>query len=199
VTLRPRSGCAGEGGVTLPRRVPSGAFILRRLRASGSSRSSGSRCWCFLFLHLIPRRSGRAPGRRRGHPRAAAGARALPRLDRSMPASRRLPRPGRRSVARSPVPPIPESKPNGDGAHRRTSSPNTIVLAAAGMAGRDRAGAPARILAAVKRGTWVDTLAAMLSLSGIAVPLDALGPLLLLWFFSISAGCRGRRRPGRWR
>jgi peptide/nickel transport system permease protein len=42
---------------------------------------------------------------------------------------------------------------------------------------------PLGVLAAVRRGTWLDTLATVTALSGIALPMMLLAPLLLLVFF----------------
>jgi ABC-type dipeptide/oligopeptide/nickel transport system permease component len=42
---------------------------------------------------------------------------------------------------------------------------------------------PLGILAAIRRGTWIDTFATTASLSGIALPMMLLAPILLLVFF----------------
>ena len=42
---------------------------------------------------------------------------------------------------------------------------------------------PLGIWAAVRRGTWVDTLASALALIGLAMPMMLMAPLLLVWFF----------------
>lgn len=42
---------------------------------------------------------------------------------------------------------------------------------------------PLGVLAAVKRGSWVDSLAAFVSLSGLAIPVMVMGPILISIFF----------------
>jgi peptide/nickel transport system permease protein len=42
---------------------------------------------------------------------------------------------------------------------------------------------PLGVVAAIRRGTWVDTLATVASLSGISIPQMMFAPLLLLWGF----------------
>lgn len=61
--------------------------------------------------------------------------------------------------------------------------PHTVALALCGMLVAMLMALPLGVVAAIRRGTWVDTAAAVTSLSGIAVPMMLLGPLLLLWFF----------------
>jgi ABC-type dipeptide/oligopeptide/nickel transport system permease component len=56
-----------------------------------------------------------------------------------------------------------------------TVLPYTVRLALVGMALAFVLALPLGILAAVRRGTWVDTLATVTSLSGIAIPIDADG------------------------
>lgn len=61
--------------------------------------------------------------------------------------------------------------------------PSTIWLALAGMAVAVLLALPLGVLAAVRRSTWVDTVASVVALSGLAMPMMLLAPLLLLWFF----------------
>ncbi len=61
--------------------------------------------------------------------------------------------------------------------------PHTVALALCGMLVAMIMALPLGVLAAIRRGTWIDTAASITSLSGIAVPMMLLGPLLLLWFF----------------
>lgn len=61
--------------------------------------------------------------------------------------------------------------------------PHTVALAIAGLFVALLLALPLGIAAALRRGTWVDTMAAIGALSGIAFPMMLLGPLLLLWFF----------------
>jgi ABC-type dipeptide/oligopeptide/nickel transport system permease component len=161
--------------------VPIGAFILRRL-GLGLISIFGVSVLVFLFLHFIP-----------GDPvDHLAGGDATPEqreavahclgLDQSLPAQFAdfLGRVADLSLGHQC--PDPGSKPTVM-AMVVEVFPDTLMLALAGMAVAIALALPLGILAAVKRGTWIDTMAAMLSLSGIAVPLMLLGPLLLLWFF----------------
>lgn len=61
--------------------------------------------------------------------------------------------------------------------------PHTITLAFAGMLIAVVLALPLGILAAIRRGTWIDTFATTASLSGIALPMMLLAPILLLVFF----------------
>jgi peptide/nickel transport system permease protein len=61
--------------------------------------------------------------------------------------------------------------------------PHTLALAFAGMLVAIVLALPLGVLAAVRRGTWIDTFATVLSLSVIGFPLMVLAPLLLLVFF----------------
>ncbi len=62
--------------------------------------------------------------------------------------------------------------------------PYTIELAIAGMLVAILLALPLGVIAAVRRGTWVDTAATVLSLSGISVPMMLLASLLVLVFFA---------------
>ena len=60
--------------------------------------------------------------------------------------------------------------------------PATLLLAATALALAVAAGIPLGVLAAVKRGSWVDTLCRLLALVGAAVPSYVLAPALMLLF-----------------
>ena len=78
--------------------------------------------------------------------------------------------------------PDPEGKPSVSGLIAAVY-PHTVALALAGLAFAIVMALPLGIYAALRRGTWFDTLAAIGALSGIAIPNMLLGPLLLLLFF----------------
>jgi len=78
--------------------------------------------------------------------------------------------------------PDPEGKPSVAGLIAAVY-PHTVALALAGLAFAIVMALPLGIYAALRRGTWFDTLAAIGALSGIAIPNMLLGPLLLLLFF----------------
>ena len=61
--------------------------------------------------------------------------------------------------------------------------PHTVWLAITGMLVAILFALPLGILAAIKRGTWIDTLATTTSLAGIAIPQMMFAPLLVLIFF----------------
>ena len=161
--------------------MPIGAFILRRL-GLGLISIFGVSVLVFLFLHMIPGdpvdylTGGDAPVEQKAAVRHCLG------LDQSMPAQFADFLGNVADLSLGHQCPDPASKPTVMTLVADVF-PDTIVLAAAGMAVAIALALPLGIIAAVRRGTWIDTLAAMLSLSGIAVPLMLLGPLLLLWFF----------------
>jgi len=61
--------------------------------------------------------------------------------------------------------------------------PNTLALALCGMLVAVVLALPLGVVAAIRRGTWVDTLATTISLSGISIPQMMFAPLLILWGF----------------
>ena len=60
--------------------------------------------------------------------------------------------------------------------------PATLLLAATALALAVATGIPLGVMAAVKRGTWVDTACRLLALIGAAVPSYVLAPALMLLF-----------------
>jgi ABC-type dipeptide/oligopeptide/nickel transport system permease component len=60
---------------------------------------------------------------------------------------------------------------------------HTVWLAIGGMLVAIVLAIPLGVLAAVRRGTWVDTLAAIGGLAGVAVPMMLMAPVMLLVFF----------------
>lgn len=79
--------------------------------------------------------------------------------------------------------PDPEHKPS-VAARIASVMPHTIALAVAGMLVAVVLALPLGVLAAVRRGTWIDTVATVTALSGIAVPMMLLASLLVLVFFA---------------
>ena len=65
----------------------------------------------------------------------------------------------------------------------REVMPNTLALAVCGMLVAVVLALPLGVAAAIRRGTWLDTLATTASLSGISVPQMMFAPLLILWGF----------------
>ena len=65
--------------------------------------------------------------------------------------------------------------------------PATLLLAATALALAVAAGIPLGVMAALKRGTWLDTSCRLLALVGAAVPSYVLAPVLML-FFAVKLG-----------
>jgi len=61
--------------------------------------------------------------------------------------------------------------------------PHTLALAVCGMLVAAVLALPLGLIAAIRRGTWVDTLATAASLTGISIPQMMFAPLLVLWGF----------------
>jgi ABC-type dipeptide/oligopeptide/nickel transport system permease component len=74
--------------------------------------------------------------------------------------------------------------------------PYTIELAFGGMLVAIIFALPLGIVAAVRRGTWVDAFAAIVSLSGISMPVMWMGPLLIGFFFVNLGWLPGPGDPG---
>ncbi len=157
------------------------SFLLRRL-GSGALAILGVCVLVFAFLHLVP-----------GDPvDHLAGGEATPEqrlkieqcmgLDKSLPVQfatflghivdgtlgHQCPDPKAKSTVAARIAEV---------------FPHTLWLALAGMAVALVFALPLGVLAAVKRGTWVDTLATVMALSGIAIPTMMFAPVLLLVFF----------------
>lgn len=158
-----------------------GAFLLRRL-GSGLISILGVSVLVFLFLHMVP-----------GDPvDHLAGGEATPDqrekiakclgLDKSLPAQFVGFLGGIADGSLGHQCPDPKGKPTVR-ARIFEVMPYTIELAVAGMLMALVMALPLGILAAVRRGTWMDTTATVISLSGIAMPMMLMAPLLLLWFF----------------
>lgn len=161
--------------------MPIGAFLLRRL-GLGLVSMLGVSLLVFLFLHLIP-----------GDPvDHLAGGDATPEQRKKVAACMSLDKPTYVQFGRflegvvdgslGHQCPDPKGKPT---VMERIVEvyPHTVWLALCGMAVALVMALPLGVLAAIRRGTWVDTLASVTSLSGIAIPMMMMGPLLLLWFF----------------
>lgn len=158
-----------------------GSFILRRLGSSLVA-VAGVSVLVFLFLHITP-----------GDPvDQLAGGEATPdqraeiarcmNLDKSMPAQFGIFVENIFNGTLGRQCPNPEAKPT---VMERIIGklPYTIELAIGGMVVALLFALPLGIVAAVRRGTWVDAMAAIVSLSGISMPVMFMGPVLLYVFF----------------
>jgi len=162
--------------------VSIGSFILRRL-GSGAIAILGVSLLVFAFLHLVP-----------GDPiDHLAGEEATPGQRKKIEACMGLDQPLPTQfvqflghVADGSLGhqcPDPKNKPTVM-ALVASNLPYTAELALGGMLVALILALPLGILAAVRRGTWVDTWATVASLSGISVPTMLLAPLLLWLFFA---------------
>ena len=91
--------------------------------------------------------------------------------------------------------PNPKGQPS-VAARIREVLPHTVWLAIAGMLVAIAFAIPLGILAAIRRGTWVDALATTTSLSGIAIPQMMFAPLLVLIFFAVLGWSPGPTETG---
>jgi ABC-type dipeptide/oligopeptide/nickel transport system permease component len=163
--------------------VSIGSFVLRRL-GSGVLAILGVSILVFAFLHIVPGdpvdhlAGGEATAEQRKKIEECMG------LDRSLPAQfvtflghvvdgtlgHQCPQPkGRPTVA----------------ARIAEVLPYTATLAVSGMLVAIVFALPLGIIAAIRRGSWIDTLATTTSLSGIAIPQMMFAPLLVLIFFAV--------------
>ena len=161
--------------------MPIGAFLLRRL-GLGLLSVLGVSVLVFAFLHLIP---GDPVDHLAG---GDATADQKEKIEKCMALDRPLYEQFGRflgSVADGTLGqqcPDPKGKPT---VMERIGEvyPHTVALALCGMLVAMLMALPLGVIAAIRRGTWIDTVAAVTSLSGIAIPMMLMGPLLLLWFF----------------
>jgi len=162
--------------------VSLGSFLLRRL-GSGALAIFGVTVLVFAFLHLVP-----------GDPiDHLAGGEATPEqrmklehclgLDESAVTQLTTFLGHVADGTLGHQCPDPEHKPS---VAARISSvmPHTIALAIAGMLVAIVLALPLGVLAAVRRGTWIDTVATVTALAGIAVPMMLFASLLVLVFFA---------------
>ena len=171
-----------------------GSFILRRL-GSGALAVLGVSVLVFLFLHAVP---GDPVDHLAGGEATVEQRKAIAEcmgLDQSMPTpfvtflghvvdgslGHQCPNPRQRPTVADRI---------------FTVLPYTVRLALIGMALAFVLALPLGILAAVRRGTWVDTLAPVTSLSGIAIPSMLMAPLLLLIFFVVLGWLPGPTETG---
>ena len=159
-----------------------GSFLLRRL-ASGALAILGVTVLVFAFLHLVPGdpidhlAGGEATPEQRAKLEHCLG------LDRSVPAQLVTFLGHVVDGTLGHQCPDPEHKPT-VAARIFAVMPYTLVLALAGMLVGIVLALPLGVLAAVHKNTWIDTLASIASLSGIAVPMMLLASVLVLVFFA---------------
>jgi peptide/nickel transport system permease protein len=176
--------------------VSIGSFILRRL-GSGALAVLGVSILVFLFLHAIP---GDPIDHLLGEDASAADRKKIEQcmgLDKSMPEQfvRFLGNVVDGSLGK-------QCRTTDTGDTRTVAGrvadvlPYTVRLAVLGMLLAMVLALPLGILAAVRRGTWIDTAATVFSLSGIAMPMMLMAPLLLLGFFAVLGWLPGPTETG---
>ena len=160
-----------------------GSFVLRRL-GSGLLAVFGVSVLVFLFLHLIPGDpvAQLAGGGEELDPDRRAAIEECLNLDRTLPEQFGAFLGNIADGSLGHQCPDPQSKPTVMDRIARVL-PYTIELAIGGMFVALIMALPLGILAAVRRGTWVDTLSATVSLLGISMPIMWMGPLALSIFF----------------
>ncbi len=171
-----------------------GSFLLRRL-GSGLLAILGVSVLVFAFLHLVP-----------GDPvDHLAGGEATPaqrkQIEHCMGLDRSLP--GQFVGFLGHIVdgslghqcPDPKGKPT-VAARIMEAFPHTLALALAGMLVALVLALPLGIIAAIRRGTWIDTIATTAALSGIAIPQMMFAPLLLYVFFIVLGWAPGPTETG---
>ncbi|MFN0247140.1 MAG: ABC transporter permease [Kofleriaceae bacterium] len=160
-----------------------GSFLLRRL-GSGLIAIFGVSVLVFLFLHLVPGdpvdhlAGGEATKEQRQKIEKCMG------LDKSKPEQFVAFLGNVVDGTLGHQCPDPKGKPTVAQRIFRVF-PNTVWLAVCGMLVAIVLALPLGMLAAIKRGTWVDTFATTTSLSMVALPQMMFAPLMLFWFFVV--------------
>ncbi len=159
-----------------------GSFLLRRF-GSGVLAILGVSLLTFGFLHLVP-----------GDPvDHLAGGDAPPgvrlKIEQCMGLDRSLPMQFAKFLGHVADGTLGNQCRNGDPRGPTVADrilevmPHTMWLAICGMLVAAVLALPLGVVAAIRRGTWIDTLATTLSLSGISIPQMMFAPLLILWGF----------------
>lgn len=160
-----------------------GSFLLRRL-GSGLIAILGVSVLVFLFLHLVPGdpvdhlAGGEATKEQREKIEKCMG------LDKSKPEQFVAFLGNVVDGTLGHQCPDPKGKPTVAARIFRVF-PNTVFLALCGMFVAIVLALPLGMIAAIKRGTWLDTIATTTSLSMVALPQMMFAPLLLFWFFVV--------------
>ncbi len=171
-----------------------GSFLLRRL-GSGLLAIVGVSVLVFAFLHLVPGdpvdhlAGGEATPAQRAKIEQCMG------LDRSLPVQFVTFLGHIVDGSLGHQCPDPKGKPT-VAARIAEVFPHTMWLAIGGMLVAIVLALPLGMLAAVRRGTWIDTLATTASLSMVALPQMMFAPLLLFWFFVTLAWFPGPTETG---
>lgn len=161
--------------------VSLGSFILRRLGSSLIA-IAGVSVLVFMLLHLVPGDPIDQLSGGEATPEQREELEACMHLDKSLPQQfvvflgtiadgslgRQCPNPDKKPTVMDRI---------------LNKLPYTIELAIGGMVVAFLLALPLGIIAAIKRGTWVDAAAALVSLSGLSMHTAFMGPLALVIFF----------------
>jgi ABC-type dipeptide/oligopeptide/nickel transport system permease component len=174
--------------------VTIGSFLLRRL-GSGALAILGVSILVFLFLHMVP---GDPVDHLAGGEATVAQRQKIEQcmgLDKSMPEQFVSFLGHIVDGTLGHQCPDPKGKPT-VAARIAEALPHTAMLAVAAMLVGVILALPLGILAAIRRGSWIDTLATTTALSGIAIPQMMFAPLLVLVFFATLAWFPGPTETG---
>ena len=158
-----------------------GSFMVRRLGSSLLA-IAGVSILVFFFLHLVP---GDPIDQLAGGEATPDQRRALEscmHLDRSMPRQFAIFVGNIFNGTLGHQCPNPEDEPTVMQLILEVM-PYTVELAIGGMVVAIILALPLGVIAALRRGTWIDAGAAVVSLLGISMPTMFLGPLLIIVFF----------------
>jgi ABC-type dipeptide/oligopeptide/nickel transport system permease component len=158
-----------------------GSFILRRL-GLGTIAVLGVSVLVFLFLHITPGDPVDHLAGGEATPEQRASIERCMNLDRSMPAQFGIFLSNIADGSLGHQCPNPENKPTVMSRIVEVM-PYTFELALGGMVVALVLALPLGIIAAIRRGSWVDTMATVVSLAGYSMPIILMGPLLLYIFF----------------
>ncbi|HET6613274.1 MAG TPA: ABC transporter permease [Kofleriaceae bacterium] len=170
-----------------------GPFIARRLGSSLLA-IAGVSVMVFLFLHLIPGDPVDHLAGGEVTPEQRHQIEACMHLDRSLPAQLGIFVTNIGNGTLGHQCPNPETKPTVM-ARILEVLPYTAKLAAGGLVVAIVLALPLGIIAAVRRGSWVDAVAALTSLSGVSMPTMFMGPVLIFVFFVILGWLPGPAEP----
>jgi ABC-type dipeptide/oligopeptide/nickel transport system permease component len=170
-----------------------GSFMMRRLGSSLLA-IAGVSVLVFLFLHLVPGDPVDQLAGGEATPEQRQAIEACMHLDKSLPRQFAIFMGNIANGTLGHQCPNPEDKPTVMQLVIEVL-PYTVELAIGGMVVAILLALPLGIIAALRRGTWVDAGAAVLSLLGISMPTMFLGPLLIIVFFVILGWLPGPAEP----
>ena len=158
-----------------------GSFMMRRLGSSLLA-IAGVSILVFMFLHLVPGDPVDQLAGGEATPEQRQAIEACMNLDKSLPRQFAIFLGNIANGTLGHQCPNPEDEPTVMALVLEVL-PYTVELAIGGMVVAIILALPLGIIAALRRGTWIDAGAAVVSLLGISMPTMFLGPLLIIVFF----------------